>query len=416
MIQTNNLKQYPNRQKAMAIIEAGLDAIDTKKVVESSVALKGDILRIKDLEIDLRAFKRIRVIGFGKASCEAALALEKILGKKIESGAVIDINAIQSERIKSFVGTHPHPSAQNVSATKQILGLVEGANEKDLFLIIVSGGGSVLFCWPEEECNQGEKLYSDFLKVGATIEELNTVRKHISLLKGGGLAKMLYPAKVVGLIFCDVPGGSIEEVASGSTFRDSTTVEDAQALLDKYEIKDLKLNETPKENIYFEKVSNVSLVSNLTALEAMSQKAKELGFEPKVLSPEIYDLPEVAVDNFKKLLTKRSAVMGGGEVKLVVEGKGGSGGRCVQLALASLKQLGEGETFAAIASDGLDNSDTAGAIVDENTLKRAEELELDVESHLASRDSYSFFKETGDLVFTGQTGANVSDLMLWIKE
>ncbi|MEK7187010.1 MAG: DUF4147 domain-containing protein [Patescibacteria group bacterium] len=400
----------------MAIIEAGLVAIDTKKIVQSSISLEGEILKIKDIQIDLREFRGVKVIGFGKASSEAAVELEKILGEKITDGAIIDINTGGCQRIKEFIGTHPHPSPQNISAAKQLLEIAEGADEKDLVLVIVSGGGSALLCWPEEECKQGEMLYEEFLKIGGTIEELNVVRKHLSSLKGGGLAKALYPARVVGLIFCDVPGGGMEEVASGPTFKDSTTTQDAETLLDKYNFKGFKLNETPKEDKYFERVTNLSLISNLDALQAMSQKAKEFGFEPKILSSQIYDLPEVAVDNFKKLLTKGSAVIGGGEIKLIVKSRDGSGGRCVQLALASLKKLGEGETFTAIASDGLDNSDVAGAIVDKNTLEAVSRLNLDTEDYLQRVDSYNFFKQTGDLVFTGQTGANVSDLMLWIKE
>jgi len=416
VINAKDLERYPNRQKALAIIEAGLLAINTKEVVRSSVILQGDVLKIKDLEISLKDYKRIKVIGFGKASSDAALALEEVLGSKISGGVIIDIKSSETKYIKSLIGDHPHPSMKNVLATEKVVEEVKGSTEDDLVLVIVSGGGSALFCWPEEECNQGETLYTSFLKVGGTIEELNIVRKHLSLIKGGGLAKMLYPARVVGLIFCDVPGGNAEEVASGPTAKDTTTIEDAKQILDKYGFADFKLNETPKEDEYFKNVSNVSLVSNADALDAMANKAKELGFEPKILSPKIYDLPEIAVKNFKNILTKGSAILGGGEIKLVVEGKGGSGGRCVQVALEALEHLEEGETFAAIASDGIDNSDTAGAVVDEETLKVVKELNLDTKDYLERRDSYEFFKKTGNLVFTGPTGANVSDLMLWIKE
>ena len=416
MINTKDLEKYPNRQKALAIIEAGLSAIDTKRVVRSTIILQDEVLKIKDLEINLKDYKKIKIIGFGKASSEAALALEEVLGSRISGGVTIDIKSSETRYIESLVGDHPHPSMKNVLATEKVIESVKGLTEDDLVLVIVSGGGSALLCWPEEECNQGEMLYSNFLKVGGTIEELNIVRKHLSLIKGGGLAKLLHPARVVGLIFCDVPGGNAEEVASGPTSKDTTTTEDAKKILNKYGFEGFKLNETPKEDKYFERVTNISLVSNLNALEAMALKAQELGFEAKILSSKIYSLPEETINDFKKLLTKNTVVLGGGEVKLVIKGEGGSGGRCVQLALASLKHLEADETFSAIASDGIDNSDTAGAIVDKNTLEIVSRLNLDIETYLERVDSYNFFKQTGDLVFTGPTGANVSDLMLWIKE
>jgi len=412
----DELEKNSNWKPALEIVKAGLSAIETKKVVENLVKLDGETLKIKDLEINLSKFKRIKVIGFGKASSEAGLALEKVLGSKISGGAVIDIKSAECSYIENLIGTHPHPSIQNVSATKRIIELAEDSNEDDLVLVIVSGGGSALLCWPEAECAQGESLYSQFLKVGGTIEELNVVRKHLSALKGGGLAKMLYPAKVVGLIFCDIPGDSIEEVASGPTFKDKTTQKDAEVILEKYRLTGFELNQTPKEDKYFEKVTNISLVSNIDALNAMSRKAEEFGLKAEIISAEIYDLPEVTINNFENHLSENKVVFGGGEIRLLVEGNEGSGGRCVQLALAVLPQLKEGDVFVAIASDGLDNSDRAGAIVDVNTLKKAEELGLNYEEYLKKCDSYNFLKATGNLIFTGQTGANVSDLMLWIRK
>lgn len=412
----DELGKNSNWKPALEIVKAGLSAIDTQKVIENSVTLNGDTLRIKDFKINLSAYKRIKVIGFGKASSEAAHALEKVLGPKIGAGAVIDIKSAECQYIENLIGSHPRPTEKNVKASNRIVELAENSNEDDLVLVIVSGGGSALLCWPEEECVQGESLYSKFLKVGGTIEELNVVRKHLSMLKGGGLAKILYPAKVVGLVFCDIPGDSIEDVASGPTFKDETTVEDAQKILLKYGFTDFKLNDTPKEDKYFEKVTNISLISNIDALEAMSVRAKELELKPEIVSAEIYDLPQVALEKFEKYLGEKNAVLGGGEVKLVIEGNEGSGGRCVQVALAVLPKLREGDVFVAIASDGIDNSDCAGAIVDANTLKKAKELGLDYEEHLRKFDSYNFLKATGNLIFTGQTGANVSDLMLWIRK
>lgn len=403
------------RRTALSIVEAGLDAINTEKVVLANVKLEESKLLIKDLEINLLDYKRIRIVGFGKASCDAAVALHKVLGDRITGGAVIDIKTALCGPVTSLIGTHPHPSPQNVAATRQIVELANDTVEDDLVLVVVSGGGSALLCWPEAECDQGDLLYTEFLKVGASISELNVVRKHLSLLKGGGLAKMFYPARIVGLVFCDVPGGDPREVASGPTYKDDTSIETAQDILDKHGLKKLELNETPKEDKYFENVSNISLVSNLDALEAMKKKAETLNLSAEILSPKIYDTPEVAIKNFKERAKTTNVILGGGEVKLVVEKGGGSGGRNVQLALAALEEVGE-DTFVSIASDGIDNCEAAGAIADTLSLDHTKKLNLDVADYLTRCDSYNFFKQTGDLIMTGQTGSNVSDLMLWLKK
>ena len=415
----SELTKYPNREDALSIIETGLNAIDTERVINDAIRVEEKSLHIKDLNFDLRRYKRIRVIGFGKASCEAAISLEKVLGSLINSGAVIDIKSKQCEIIESLVGTHPRSTLQNVTATKQLLEIVKDINEDDLVLVIVSGGGSALLCATDEECNQGEKIYDDFIQVGANIDELNTVRKHLSSLKGGGLAKMLYPATVVGLIFCDIPGGDYEKTASGPTCKDVSTMGDAAAILAKYNFSGYELNETPKDDKYFERVHNILMVSNTIAVDAMAKKAKELGYEAKVLSVNIYTDSEKTIDDFKKLSGPKTVVIGAGEVSLVVKkgSGGGSGGRCAYMGMVALSRLENDETLVSVASDGLDNSPSAGVIVDKNTIARVSELGINTEEYLAHYDAYNFFEKVGETsIVTGQTGANVSDLMLWIKQ
>ena len=410
------LAKYPSREAALSIIEVGLNAIDTERVINSAITVAGKELRIHDLKFDLERYKRIRVIGFGKASCEAAISLEKVLGPLIESGAVIDIKHKQCEIIESLVGTHPRSSLQNVTVTKQLLDVVKDVNQDDLVLVIVSGGGSALLCATDEECGQSEKIYDDFIQVGANIDELNTVRKHLSSLKGGGLAKILYPATVVSLIFCDIPGGDYEKTASGPTCKDTTTIRDAEVILQKYKFSGFELNETPKEDMYFEKVHNILMVSNTLALSAMSDKAKELGYVVKTLSANIYSDSLTTIQEFKKLAGPRTVVVGGGEVSLVVKGGGGSGGRCAYMGMVALAHLDDDEALVSVASDGLDNSPSAGVIVDRNTVERVRELGLDTLDYLGHYDAYNFFEKAGDSIITGQTGANVSDLMIWIKQ
>lgn len=415
---SRELLKNSGRSAMLKIVEAGLNAIETENIIKKSVSLLENkkILKIKDFEISLSRFRRIKIIGFGKASCEAALTLEKIFGNKIKGGVVIDVKAAKCEYITSLVGTHPRPSKQNILATRHILELAKETNKDDLILAVVSGGGSALLCWPEEECEQGKRLFSDFLKVGGDVRELNIVRKHLSFLKGGGLAKLFYPAAVVGLIFCDVPGGSAEEVASGPTFKDSTTMKDAEAILDKYGLSGYTLTETPKEDIYFEKVVNIPLVTNVRALSAMARAAKRLGFQPKIFSAEIGDGASAVLKKMKRLASKKTVILGGGEIKLAVKKGGGSGGRNTHLALAAAKCIGRTDIFVSVASDGIDNSDAAGAIVDLETIKKAKKFKLRAEDYLQDYDSYDFFKKTKDLIFTGPTGANVSDLMIWMRK
>lgn len=411
------LTKYPGREDALSIIEVGLNSIDTEEVINSSISVKDKTLHIKDLNFDLEKFKRIKVIGFGKASCEAAIALDKVLGKLIESGAVIDIKYKQCGSIESLVGTHPRSSLQNVTVTKQLLEVVKDIKEDDLVLVIVSGGGSALLCATDEECKQSEKIYDDFIQVGANIDELNTVRKHLSSLKGGGLAKILYPATVVGLIFCDIPGGDYQKTASGPTCRDTSTIHDAETILKKYNFSGFELNETPKEDKYFEKVHNILMVSNSVAADAMAEKAKELGYNAKILSVNIYTNSKETIEHFKEVAGPKTVVIGAGEVSLVVKGGGGSGGRCAYMGMVALPLVGDDETLVAVASDGLDNSPSAGVIVDKSTIARVADSGVNTEEYMAHYDAYNFFEKVGDTsIVTGQTGANVSDLMIWIQK
>lgn len=409
----NQLSQTKNREAVLDIIEAGFNAIDTESVINDSIVLTEKILKIKNQVFDLSKYNSIYIIGFGKASCLAAKTLENILGNHIKKGIAIGLSPVSCEYIQTYAGTHPHPTIQNVELSQKILELTKTLSEKDLIITVVSGGGSALLCWPLDECKQATRLYTDFLKTGGDITELNTIRKHISLLKGGGLAKQLYPARVVGLIFSDIPGDNFNLVASGPTYKDTTSIADVEKILQRYNLQDYKLNETPKENKYFENVTNIPLVSNLHVLEAMQNRAKTLGISCKILSSELYDSPEKITRALISESKKYSLVLGAGEPKLKVTKSGGTGGRCMRMGIEILPILEPNLTFAAVASDGLDNSDSAGVIVDSNSKKRLQELKLDLEDFKDRFDSYTFFNKLGnELLFTGPTHANISDFML----
>jgi glycerate-2-kinase len=409
-----------NRRLALEIANAGYNAISTEGVLLDSVRLDGDTLKVVDKSFDLTKFKRIKVVGFGKASCDAAIALEKVLGKKIDEGVVVGLHKVTCEYIETFAGTHPRPTDANVLPGKKIFEIADKSNEDDLIIAVVSGGGSALLCYPENECTQGRHLYDVFLKCGQTITEMNTVRKHLSMLKGGGLAKIAYPATIIGLIFSDVPGDRFEDVASGPTYKDKTTIHDAEMIIHEHNLGDFDLVETPKDNKYFEKVHNFVLVSNKTAVEAMAKKSEELGLKAKIVSTELYDETS---ESIKKIFDAQKSfdgevILAAGEPNLEVKKKGGSGGRSLYMGMKAIKMgmINDNSIFLPLASDGMDNSDAAGAIVDKETVEKLEKMNINLDEYLDNYDAYPVFKKSGDMIMTGATGANVSDLMILLKK
>jgi glycerate-2-kinase len=220
----------------------------------------------------------------------------------------------------------------------------------------------------------------------------------------------------VSLIFSDIPGDDFGMIASGPTYKDETTINDAQKIINKYQLGTFNLNETPKDDKFFEKVHNIPLLSNQTALDAMKQKAQELGFQPKIVSAEIYNDAEETIKLLAGLAQPNSALIAGGEISVIMTANDGSGGRNLHLALNALKSIKADQLFIAFASDGLDNGPAAGAIVDAETINRAQELKLDIDDYLKRFDSYPVFEKLNAIVFTGPTNANISDLMLLLEK
>ena len=409
------------RKDALDIAEAGLEAISTESIIDSSIKIDGDYLHVNDEIFKLSDYQSIKVIGFGKASSKAAKALEKILGNRITMGIVIDKEPNTCETIKVYRGTHPRPSLENFDVSKDIVTLAETSSEKDLVIVIVSGGGSALLCWPETECLRGQELYDAFLKSGETIKELNTVRKHISLVKGGGLAKILFPATVIGLIFSDIPGEHYEQVASGPTFIDNSTKAEAEKIISNLNASALQvlgkieLFETPKENKYFEKVHNFILVSNHTALEAMANKAQALGYTSKILDAENYESADETMSKLEVASSPKSVILAGGEIRLKIEKPGGSGGRNSYLVSKAIDKI-KNSVVISLASDGIDNGESAGAIADDTTLTNAQNLGIDLNDHIQRYDTYDLFEKLRGTIYTGPTGANVSDLIIYLKK
>ncbi|OGN28368.1 MAG: hypothetical protein A3A33_05105 [Candidatus Yanofskybacteria bacterium RIFCSPLOWO2_01_FULL_49_25] len=411
----DRLANSPEREKALNIVDVAFDAIDTEQIIQNDVKLEDGTLSIHGHPYNLKDFDRIFLIAFGKGAAQAATALHPILGKNLTHTIVLDKAPLIYDGIESYQGTHPIPSHMNLQASSRIQELAQSMGERDLALVVICGGGSALVCWPESECEQGARLYKSFLGSGGDIEELNIIRKHISLIKGGGLARMLFPATVVGMIFSDVLG-DISEVASGPTYFDKSTVDDARAMLLKLEItEELVLNETPKDEKYFTKVSNFEMSSSRLAIEAMLKKARELGINGVSISEPIYKYAPETLKNLLTSLGEHQLVIAGGEIRLDVRSDGGRGGRCQYLGMNALVYLPDDVMLVAFATDGEDNSDVAGVIVDKGTKLRASKTGLDIQERLITFESYTTFEKTGDQIITGQTGANVSDIYLLYK-
>ncbi len=407
----NELAATPFRRDALEILEAGYDAISTEKVITSKVKVKENIFSIDGKEIDLDNYKKIFFVGIGKCSADAGEVFENLLGDKITDGIVIDVRGVGLKRIRSRIGTHPFPSEANVEAAQSVREMLEGATENDLVVAVISGGGSALLCLPHDlKCEVLVNTTKELMKKGANIEELNTVRKHLSLIQGGQFAKIAYPAKIVSLIFSDVPGDDIGTIASGPTVMDTTTKENAKKVLEKYDVLvDCDVLETPKEVKYFKNVDNILLLTNKTALSAMENKADELGYSATIIDSKIQG---EARDVGKRLASEGktgACLLYGGETTVTVSGDG-VGGRNQELVLGSLPYLKEGEIVIAAASDGWDNSPSAGAIGDVKIFEKSIEMGLSVDRFLESNNSYEFFRKIHGNLDIGRIGSNVSDL------
>lgn len=418
------LATTPLRKNALEIIEAGLEAINTSAAIRKNVRIEGRKLIVKDKEFPLEKFERIFVVGIGKCAFEAGETLESVLGDSLTGGIVLDVYKGSLHKIKSFAGTHPYMSEVNIDVTKEIITLLNGLTEKDLVLFVISGGGSALLCQPNNFTCQDETAIVDCLvKSGVPIQELNTVRKHLSLARGGYLAQYAYPAKVVSLIFSDVPGNNLEFIASGPTIQDSTSIGDAEKILKKYNIfetcgNSITLIETPKDPKFFENVANILLVSNSDALNAMKEKAKGLGYNPQIKTSEFSgEARELGPKIISELSTSqlKTILLYGGESTVTVK-HSGKGGRNQELALSAIAAIRSGQLLASVATDGRDNTDFAGAVCDENTKITSEKKKLNPQKFLDENRSYEFWEKTGDYLMTGITGSNVSDIIIAICE
>ena len=381
----SELAKTPERRIVFGLVEAALESIQPEKVFEQNIHRHGNILTIVDQEFDLDNFGRVFLLGFGKGSAGNAKLLEKLIIDRLTEGYVIDLPAgrqaldpAEFQKIDFTKGTHPLPSESNFKFTQKAIEKLSRMRENDLVLVVICGGGSAMFVHPHAvSLSQKIMIEKALLKSGATISETNTVRKHLSDVKGGGLAQILFPATVATMIYSDVPGNDLSTIASGPTVCDPTTIDDAIHIIKKYNLQqELSLPrdafvENPQDKKYFKKVHNIVVLSNQTALSAMRKKATEARFLAKIFSDRFESEAKLAGKKLISATHPHSILLVGGETTVRVGKKGGTGGRNQELVLGALPYVGLDITICSFASDGFDNTENAGAIGDYNTINQA---------------------------------------------
>jgi len=432
------------RQDALSIFHSALAAVDPEEAIRRHLRLEAGTLSIGDRCYELNACERILVIGAGKAVAPMAKAIEDLLGDRITAGVLVvkDGHGLPLKKIRIQEAGHPVPDERGVAGTLEILKLLEGAGKRDLVICLISGGGSALLIAPSEGISLADKQAAtrDLLACGATIHEINTIRKHLSRAKGGQLARAAHPATVLSLILSDVVGDDLDVIGSGPTVPDHSVFQDAIEILQRYEIWERtpasvrdrlsqgargSITETPKPgDPAFQCSAQVLVGSCLRALDAAADTAARLGYPPLILSSKIEgEAREVAkafaamgreiLDSHHPLKPPACLLMGG-ETTVTLQGEG-RGGRNQEFVLAGAIAIDGTDqiVFLAGGTDGTDGpTDAAGALADGRTIARAGALGMNPFTFLKRSDSYHFFQPLDDLIITGPTRTNVMDVYL----
>lgn len=425
---------------ATTIFRAGVKAVQPAGFIPAHITVAGSSMHIGASEIDLSAFDDLYVAAAGKAASAMAEEVQKILGSRIKAGLVITKyhHAIPLHNITTIEAGHPVPDEHSIKAGNALSGLFEQAGENDIIIMLVSGGASALVadCPPGITLHDVQETVQLLLGCGASIDEINTIRKHLSLLKGGQLIKHTR-AKIISLILSDVPGDDLSVIASGLTVADKSTFEEAWNIIDKYTLGHLLpqsiygwlqkgvnkiIPDTPKPgDRIFERVSNYIVANNAIALQACAEKAEQLGYSVQILSPSLSGEASAQAVFFLKELhkysgNKKTCLLWGGETTVTIKGKG-KGGRNQEFALAALCAAKNNAdltlkniTILSGGTDGTDGpTDAAGAVINEQAASFASP---DPCIYLADNDAYHFFKQAGGLLITGPTQTNVMDIVI----
>lgn len=445
----------PRHQTALRVLNAALLAADPAEAVRRQVRREGDLLHVAGRAYDLSRYQRVVLVGGGKAAVPMAAAVEDILGDRLTGGLIntkeghlaatsraASATRAPASRVEVIEAGHPVPDVRGQEGAARMAGLLGAATAEDLVVCLISGGGSALMALPAPGISLADKQATTraLLSCGATINEVNAVRKHLSLSKGGNFALLAYPAELITLILSDVIGSPVDAIASGPTVPDPTTFGEARQVLERYglistvppsvrarleagvagEIADTPVAGHPA----FERTFNVVIADIRVAALAAEQEARALGFNTMLLTTsvegEAREIGKVLAaigreeEETGAPLPRPACLITGGETTVTVRGQG-KGGRNQEMALAAgIKIAGLDHTvILCSATDGSDGpTDAAGAIVDGSTVRRAREMGLDPEAYLSDNNSYAFFDRLGDLIRTGPTNTNVNDLDL----
>ena len=432
------------RADAREIFAAGVKSADPFVAVLKTLEVDNDCLRVADRTYDLARVQNIFVAGGGKASAPMARAVEKLLDTRISGGAVIVKygHRLQLDKIKIIEAGHPVPDQAGLDGARQIVELARGCGDRDLFLFLISGGGSALLPVPADGLTLDDKMRTTeaLLKSGATIQEVNAVRKHISKIKGGRLAQLAAPARLIALILSDVIDDPLEAIASGPTVPDNSTYGDCLEIIRRYDLRrqipssvfdflehgaEGRLAETPKKSEQiFQNTQNVIVGNNARALAAAQRYAEVLGYHTWIvtnaMAGESRDAAKAHSTLIKeivrrnKLASRPACLLSGGETTVTVRGNG-MGGRNQEFCLAAAMEVAgmDGVVILSGGTDGTDGpTDAAGGIVDGLTLDRGKANNLDAADFLSRNDAYNFLRATDALLVTGPTLTNVMDLQI----
>lgn len=433
------------REVALACLEAGIEAGHPRTVVRDAVALEGETLRLADATYDLGEYNEIVVLGGGNAAAHVAVALETILGELIDGGVVVTDDPVETERVTVREGDHPVPSERGVDGTRDVLEAADAATDGTLVLAAITGGGSALMPAPAGDVSvEALQATTDaLLASGADIHEINAVRKHLSALKGGRLARRAAPATVASVVLSDVVGNDLSVIASGPVAPDESTFDEALAVLERYEIDAPEtvsnhlergaageIAETPSpDDPVFDSVSNHIVADGMTVLEAARDAAAERGYEPLVLSSRVRGEARDAATTHVAIAEEARAtgtpvsppavLLSGGETTVTLRGDG-TGGPNQEFATSAALALEDGGdenenegkiTIAAVDTDGIDGaSDAAGAVVDGTTVEDT----AAAREALAENDVYPYLESRNGLILTGPTGTNLNDLRVLV--
>lgn len=429
------------RRPLRSLFDTALEAVDPAAAVYAHLQCSSaGILTAGRQRYDLANFDRIVVLGAGKAGYPMARACEDIFGPRLSEGLVIvkEGHGGPLERVAIVEGTHPLPSERNKVATERLLAMAQRCDERTLVILLISGGGSALLPAPVEGSTLTDKLEATkvLLGCGATISEVNCIRKHLSRIKGGGLARILAPATTVVAILSDVIGDHLDAIASGPVAADTTSFSDACAIIERYRVEEalppavvthlkagragLRPETLAADDPALARVHPLLVGTNRSALTALQEQAKTMGFTVEFLSAtiegEARELAKfygaIARERARRRRRKPLLVVGGGETTVTIRGRG-TGGRNQEFALACALEIAglDGAFAAGFATDGTDGpTNAAGAFADATTVERGQRAGLSAAASLDDNDSHGFFSRLDDLIVTGPTGTNVCDI------